>query len=245
MTLTCLVLAGGKGTRMSSYTKSIPKILIPVGGRPFLHHQLDLLQVQGFKRIILSLGYLGSLVVDELHKSPHPDLSIEFMFDGDEPLGTGGAVKLACENLIFENHFFITYGDSYLLIEPRELIASFDELRYEALMSLYSNDNNLDISNAHISTSGEVSYKKNLRDPLSFGYNMIDFGISYVARESIMNAIPSNKESDLAEYFERLSVRRKLQGFVTSQRFYEIGSYAGRDELENYLSLRKGPSDNS
>lgn len=236
MTATCLVLAGGLGTRMSSFTKSMPKILIPVCGRPFLHHQLDLFEQQGFEKVILSLGYLGSMVVDELRKIPHTNLEIDYLFDGDEPLGTGGAVRLACSDFIDDEHFFVTYGDSYLLIDPQDLLKSFDSDRYEALMTIYPNDENLDISNAKISESGSVFYKKNVANPSAEGFNFVDFGLSLVSRHSILNAIPPGKPSDLAQYFEVISSREKLQGFVCAQRFYEIGSHTGRNALEHFLS---------
>jgi len=236
MTLTCLVLAGGLGTRMSSFTSSMPKIMIPVCGRPFLHHQLDLLEQQGFTRVVLSLGYLGSMVVEELISTPHSDFEIDYMFDGDAPLGTGGAVRLACSDFISDDFFFITYGDSYLLIDPKKLMETFDCDHYEAIMALYKNEQNLDVSNAKISESGTVLYKKNVSNPVAECLDYVDFGMSFVSRSSLLANIPSGKASDLAQYFEEVSFRNKLQGFVCPQRFYEIGSHAGRDALEQYLS---------
>jgi MurNAc alpha-1-phosphate uridylyltransferase len=239
MTLTCLVLAGGLGTRMADFTKSIPKILIPVGGRPFLHHQLDLLEQQGFSKVVLALGYLGSMVVEELERHPHPCLQIDFVFDGDIPLGTGGATRSACENNISDKFFFITYGDSYLLFNPRVMVSEFNDTQYEAVMALYSNSENLDRNNARISQDLSVTYKKNVPNPEEFGLNMIDFGISYVSRESIMRVIPADVSYDLAQYFQEISIEQKLQGLISKHRFYEIGSYDGRDELELHLADQK------
>jgi NDP-sugar pyrophosphorylase family protein len=243
MTITCLVLAGGLGTRMADFTKSIPKILIPVGSRPFLHHQLDLLEQQWFSKIVLSLGYLGTMVVEELESHPHPGLQISFIFDGDVPLGTGGAARKACEIDISDQFFFITYGDSYLPFNPQAMVSEFNAQKYEAVMALYSNSENLDKNNARISQDSSVTYIKNVPNPKEFGLNMIDFGISYVSRESILRVVPSNISSDLAEYFQEISTEQKLQGLISKQRFYEIGSYAGRDELESYLSNQKATHD--
>lgn len=236
MTLTCLVLAGGLGTRMSSFTSSMPKIMIPVCGRPFLHHQLDLLEQQGFTKVVLSLGYLGSMVVEELISTPHSNLEIDYMFDGDTPLGTGGAVRLACSDFVSDDFFFITYGDSYLLLDPKKLMESFDCNQYEAIMAIYKNDKNLDVSNARISENGTLLYKKNVSNPAAEGLDFVDFGMSFVSRSSLLANIPSGIPSDLAQYFEEVSHRNKLQGFIWPQRFYEIGSHAGRDALEQFLS---------
>jgi NDP-sugar pyrophosphorylase family protein len=243
MILTCLVLAGGLGTRMADFTKSIPKILIPVGGRPFLHHQLDLLEQQGFSKIVLSLGYLGTMVVEELERHSHPGLQISFIFDGDFPLGTGGAARKACENGILDQFFFITYGDSYLPFNPQAMVSEFNAQKYEAIMALYTNSENLDRNNARISEDFTVTYMKNVSNPEEFGLNVIDFGISYVSRESILRVVPSNTSYDLAQYFQEVSTEKRLQGLISKQRFYEIGSYAGRDELEIHLSNQKATHD--
>jgi NDP-sugar pyrophosphorylase family protein len=64
---------------------------------------------------------------------------------------------------------------------------------------------------------------------------MIDFGISYISRASVLKVIPENQKYDLSKYFEDVSREGRLQGMVTSQRFYEIGSPSGRNELEKLL----------
>jgi len=54
-----VILAGGLGTRMRPLTETIPKPMIPVSGKPFLHHQLELLRRSGFRRVLLLVAYLG------------------------------------------------------------------------------------------------------------------------------------------------------------------------------------------
>jgi NDP-sugar pyrophosphorylase family protein len=221
---------------MAPYTSTMPKILIPVNGRPFIQHQLDLLQSQGFSRVVLSLGYLSDMVVEELRTHPHDQLEILCQLDGDVPLGTGGAVRMACEELIKEDHFFVTFGDSYLIIDPEGLMRAYDPVRFDAIMSLYPNSDNLDVSNARLLDDGAAVYMKNQPDPCAVGLDMVDFGLSYIARESVLRGIPLGQPSDMASFMERLSLQHRLQGWVTEQRFYEIGSHAGRDALEHYLS---------
>ena len=244
MTHSCLVLAGGFGTRMAQYTRNMPKILIPVAGKPFLHHQLRLLQSQGFTRILLSLGYLGSMVEKELQTHPYPGLEIDVFYDGDSALGTGGAARKAAQHHLLDENFFITYGDSYLLIDPAAMVHGYKPRDFEAIMALYPNNEKHDVSNAQIFPDSSVRYEKNLPDPESLGLNMVDFGISYVSRDSVLRRIPTDTNFDLADYFREISELKKLQGFVVSQRFYEIGSHQGRDDLELLLTTRKADHDN-
>jgi len=87
-----LILAGGKGTRMPDNEKDKPKCLVDVAGRPMLAWQIEELHKQGFFNITLALGYKADMVVDWLTKNNHGDIA--YVIE-KEPLGTGGALKLA------------------------------------------------------------------------------------------------------------------------------------------------------
>jgi NDP-sugar pyrophosphorylase family protein len=219
---------------MSAYTKDTPKALIPVAGIPFIHHQLDLLEKQGFTNIVFSIGYLGSQIIEELRLNPHPNISVSFVSDGDVLRGTGGAVRIILETEIFDDYFFVTYGDSYLIFNPAELGKSLDSARFDAIMALYTNKELLEPNNVRFN-NGTASYMKNCSDSELHHLNMIDFGISYISRASVLKVIPENQKYDLSKYFEDVSREGRLQGMVTSQRFYEIGSPSGRNELEKLL----------
>ena len=236
MTQTCIILAGGLGTRMSQYTKKMPKALIPVAGKSFVHHQLDLMEQQGFERIIFSIGYLGDMIVDELTSHPHPNLTIEFIEDGDQLLGTGGAIRRIIEIANLDDFFFVTYGDSYLVVDPLMLIDVFDSKKFDALMTVYPNTDKLDTNNCHVNSDGSVRYIKNASNPETFMLDMVDFGISYISRASLMQVIRLGEVFDLAKYFETISMEGHLQGVIVPNRFYEIGSPTGRDALEMKIS---------
>jgi NDP-sugar pyrophosphorylase family protein len=237
MSKTCLVLAGGLGTRMSRHTKLIPKSMIPVLKRPFLHFQLDLLELQGFKKVIFLVGYRGEQMVDELSSKPHRNLNVQFLSDGESLLGTGGSLRRALELENVENEFFVTYGDSYLRTNPALISESFNRKTFSACMTLYNNLEKLDTNNAHLNQDGSVLYKKNAPDAETLGLDKVDFGMSLLTKDSVLNTIPKNISFDLATYFEILAKQGKLQGYVESNRFYEIGSEKGLSDFEEYVRL--------
>ena len=86
----CVVLAGGKGTRLRSVVSDLPKCMAPVAGRPFLAWLLDDLREAGFDHIILSLGYKHEAAEAWVATRPDRD-SITYVVE-EEPLGTGGGV---------------------------------------------------------------------------------------------------------------------------------------------------------
>ena len=88
-----IILAGGLGTRLRGEVKDAPKSMAPVNGRPFLEYQLQQIHAAGLKRVILSTGYLGEQV-QAYFGNRFMDMDILYSHE-KEPLGTGGAIKLA------------------------------------------------------------------------------------------------------------------------------------------------------
>lgn len=103
-----LILCGGKGTRLRSVVSGRPKVLAEIGDRPFLDILIEDLLRAGFKRIVLSVGYLKEQVKDKYASRG------VFFAEEESPLGTGGAVKNA-EHFMTSDHFLVMNGDSLIL----------------------------------------------------------------------------------------------------------------------------------
>src|SRR5947209_20235999 len=91
----CVILSGGRGTRMRPFTATAPKCLIPVNGLPFLDHQLALVSGWGFRRVVLSIGHRGDMVRAHAGDGRRFGLDIAYVDEGDRLRGTGGALRLA------------------------------------------------------------------------------------------------------------------------------------------------------
>lgn len=92
------VLAGGLGTRIRAVLGDVPKVLAPVGGRPFLDHLLDWLRGQGVRRVVLCLGHLAGRVEAHLAANPPDGIEVATVVE-PEPLGTAGALRFARPHL--------------------------------------------------------------------------------------------------------------------------------------------------
>src|SRR5271163_370338 len=106
------ILAGGLATRMRPVTERIPKSMIEVAGRPFIEHQLELLQAENVKNVVLCVGHLGEMIQAHIGDGKRFGLSVSYSFDGERLLGTGGALRRALP--LLGHDFFVLYGDSYL-----------------------------------------------------------------------------------------------------------------------------------
>jgi NDP-sugar pyrophosphorylase family protein len=222
------ILAGGLATRLRPITEKIPKSLVPVAGRPFLAHQLEMLHARGVRRAVLCIGYLGEMIQRDFGAAAF-GIQLEYSFDGPKLLGTGGAIKRALPLLGPE--FFILYGDSYLPIEYAPIVTTFRQSGKAGLMSVYHNEGKYDTSNV-VFQNGEIAvYDKKARLP---EMHHIDYGLS-LFKSSVFDQYGGDQVFDLAEVMTRLVREKQLAGYEVRERFYEIGSPAGLAELESLL----------
>jgi NDP-sugar pyrophosphorylase family protein len=230
------ILAGGLATRLRPITERIPKVLLPVAGKPFLAHQLALLRRQGIARAVLCLGHLGDMVSRDFGDGSAHGVKLEYSFDGPVLLGTGGALKRALP--LLGKEFFVLYGDSYLPIDFQPVADFFERSGKLGLMTVYQNEGRYDTSNV-VFGDGEIKvYDKKNKLP---EMHHIDYGLS-LFKSSAFDEWPAEKPFDLADVMQRLVARKQLAGYEVSERFYEIGSHAGLAELEQLLTRNPASS---
>ncbi len=222
------ILAGGLATRLRPTTEKIPKSLVMVAGRPFLGHQLELLYTRGIRRAVLCVGYLGEMIQRKFGSEAF-GVKLDYSFDGEKLLGTGGAIKRALPKLGGE--FFVLYGDSYLPIPYAPVADAFHRSGKLGLMTVYRNEGQYDPSNIVFRDGEIVVYDKKAKLP---EMRHIDYGLSLV-RSSVFDAYAANQAFDLAEVMGKLVREKELAGYEVLERFYEMGSLAGLTELESLL----------
>lgn len=226
-----VILAGGLATRMQPLTLTTPKCMLEVAGRPFIAWQLEAIAGSGFDRVLLCVGHLSRYVRQFVGDGSHFDLRVEYVEDGPVLLGTAGALRHAVDHL--EPTFLVTYGDSYLFFDYslplRDLDAHPDAL---GCMSVFENKGQWDASNTRVEGDRVVSYEKGSQDPRA---TFIDYGAMALRRE-VVAALPPGEQIGLNVVQADLAARGRLRACFASERFYEIGSAAGLEDLERRLS---------
>lgn len=232
----CVILAGGLGTRMREVAGSQPKALLPVCGRPFVDHQLELLAAGGVEQVVLCIGYGGSALQAHVGDGAAFGLDVRYVDEGDDLRGTAGALRLALDQGVLGEAFGVLYGDSYLPIELRPVWDTFRASGRPALMTVYRNDDRWDVSNAVFAADRVVLYDKHGTDPSTAQRRWIDYGLSVLSAQVIAERVPSGEVADLAELYHDLSVEGELAGLEVEERFYEVGSPEGLAELEGFIA---------
>ena len=114
-----VLLAGGLATRLHPITQTIPKSLVMVAGKPFLQHQLELLNKNGITKVVLCVGHLGDMI-EKMFGNKFLNITLTYSYDGDTLLGTGGAINKTIDTL--GDRFAVLYGDSYLPIDYAKIV---------------------------------------------------------------------------------------------------------------------------
>ena len=224
-----VLLAGGLATRLKPITEKVPKSMLDVAGKPFISHQLELLNSKGVGHVVMCVGHLGEMIEDKIKDGKEFGLKVAFSYDGDKLLGTGGAIKKAEAKL--PEAFFVMYGDSYLDIDYLEVQEAYMASGKDGLMTVYRNDGKWDASNVIFTNGNLVKYSKRHR---SGGMDYIDYGLGILSKKALEN-YEQGTVFDLADVYERLSEEGQLHGHEVFNRFYEIGSKEGLEEVVKLL----------
>jgi NDP-sugar pyrophosphorylase family protein len=223
-----VIIAGGLGSRLGKLTQKVPKALIKIDKKPFIYYQLNQLSKQGFKKVVICVGYFGDKIKKYVGSGKKFNLNIKYSHENKKLLGTAGCIRKAIP--LLEDNFFVTYGDTYLPVNFKNIQKSFEKQNAKALITVYKNYNKLASSNVCFKGKN-IFYQKNSK---SKKMNFIEYGVSIFSKEIFIESKFKNL-SDLSDMLSFLSKIKKLKHHVVKKRFYEIGSNAGLKETKNYL----------
>lgn len=109
-----VILSAGMGTRLRPLTDTMPKAMIPIGGRPLLEHNIDQFKKHGVSEFFINLHYLPDVIKDYFGDGSKLGVKISYHFE-PELLGTAGGIKNFEPQL--DGEFFAMYGDIFSLMD--------------------------------------------------------------------------------------------------------------------------------
>jgi N-acetyl-alpha-D-muramate 1-phosphate uridylyltransferase len=232
VTLPIAILAGGLATRLRPLTESIPKSLLDIQGQPFVFRQLSCLARRGVRRVVLCLGFLGEMVREAVGDGSRWDMEVEYSFDGETLRGTAGALRAALP--LLGRRFLVLYGDSYLECDYAAVEGAFLSGGTRGIMTVYENTDRWDRSNVQLRDGRIAIYDKKVHTP---GMRHIDYGLGGLTEDALRG---EPAPADLAAVYQDLVARGELAAFEVKERFYEIGSPAGLEEMRRYFAEKEG-----
>ncbi|NVM16600.1 MAG: NTP transferase domain-containing protein [Candidatus Lokiarchaeota archaeon] len=225
-----VIIAAGKGKRLNPITSTIPKPMIPIGGKPLLEHSILCLKEVGITEILIIVGYREDLIKnyfgDGLNKF---NVKIEYISQR-EHLGTAHAVGFA-KDFVGEDNFLLMYGD--LITDPKvykEILIKYERDLTEGLISLFEVSNSQEYGIISLDSGG---YVKDITEKPSLDLNLgclANAGI-FIFSPLIFEAIEKTQLSVRKEYEFTDSMRvlindlnGKIKGYVIKDSFWsDIG----------------------
>jgi len=230
-----VILAGGLGTRLKPLTERVPKVMLPVNGKPFLLHLLQLLKSQELNDIILCIGYLGEQIKNFFQDGDSLKTRIRYSEEKEGLLGTGGSLKQA--QILLDENFFVINGDTYLPIDYGEVERAFIRCSKKALMVVYDNKEDTGVrSNVELDDdSMVVRHDKENIDP---NLKYVEAGVLVLRQEALALIKEGHLISLEKGLYPTLIQQRELAAYITTQRFYDIGTPEQLKILEEFLKRR-------
>lgn len=208
-----IVLAGGLGTRLRSVVADLPKPMAPINDKPFLEYILKYLKKNGVNRVILSVGYKWE-TIKEHFGDRYEDMELIYSVE-DEPLGTGGAIKKAMENIKNENVFIIN-GDTFFDVNLMNLYLKEDSKILLCLKQMKEFDRYGCVEsdeNGYVSDFTEKEYRE---------IGNINGGI-YLANKDIFDNFKLEEKFSFEDFMQKNYKQLNISSEIFKDYFIDIG----------------------
>lgn len=189
-----VIMAGGKGTRITSVASDIPKPMILIEGKPVLEHEIECLRKQGFTDLILTVSHLGNIIMDYFGDGSKFGVHIEYYFE-KEPLGNAGALFKIKDQLT--DDFLLLNADAMFDVDFNRFVAYHKQ--HNGLVTLFTHpnshpyDSGLIVSNASCQVEQWLA-KEDVRP--TYYKNRINAGLHVINKE-VLNQTINTKKIDL------------------------------------------------
>ena len=224
----CMIMAGGKGKRLSPLTNSVPKPMLKLGGIPIIEHNINNLISYGIKKIYISLNYLGSQIEEYFGDGSSKGISIEYIWE-DKFLGTAGALSLVKE--FKSDNILLMNSDLFTNVNFEDLFLKLTQSNAD--MAISSTNYKVDIPFAIFETKQDkiISFK----EKPSYDYYS-NAGI-YLLTKKLINDIPKNKFFDITDLMDLVLkkggnlVYKPISGY-----WIDIGSKSDYDRAKEFIN---------
>jgi D-glycero-alpha-D-manno-heptose 1-phosphate guanylyltransferase len=214
-----IILAGGFGTRLRTVVNDVPKPMAPVNGKPFLHYLFEYLKKYGVEKAILSVGYLAEKVETHFGKD-YLGITIEYAYE-NEPLGTGGGIRLAMEKCKGA-HVLILNGDTFFDVPLDEFSNQHLGGSSDATLALRKVNDGSRYGTIALEGKRVAAFQE--KNVAQKGESLINGGVYAIRRKTLMGLTEANMSFSIEQdFFAKYADKLWLQAFTCEGYFIDIG----------------------
>ena len=220
-----IILAGGQGTRLYPLTKKIPKLLIRIGNKPIIEHQILLLKRHGIKEIWILLGHFGEQIEEYLGNGKKWKVVIRYCQE-EKPLGTAGTLR-QLENNIKED-FLVLSGDVMLDIDIRRFINWHRRKRGSiATLAVHPSDHPFDSDLVETDINGRITSLLKRPHPSGRFFHNLSIASAFIFSPKVFNYIPLGEKSDFEKNIlpKILKSKGKVYAYKTPEYLKDMGTH--------------------
>ncbi|MCH9024902.1 MAG: NTP transferase domain-containing protein [candidate division Zixibacteria bacterium] len=223
--ITAVVLAGGKGTRLMPETDETPKPLMPVGGRPVVEILLKQMQRTGVKTIRMAVNHLAEKIESALGDGSKLGLQISYSHE-EKPLSTVGPLKLI-NNL--PEHFIVANADVITDLNFEKLFKQHLESKSDLTIASYERHSQADYGVLSVDESGQVV---GFNEKPVFNF-IVSMGI-YVFSKKILDFVPADTAYGFDSLmYELLDKGAAINSYPYDGYWLDIGRHDDYDRANN------------
>lgn len=226
------ILAGGMGTRLRERSGDLPKPMVPVLGKPVLHHQIELCRKHGFTDIALLVQHRHEKISEYFGNGSPFGVTLSYAIEVD-PRGTAGALRDALP--LLADRFLLLYGDTFMDVDLRKLWMAHEYSGAVGTLFLHPNDHPQDSDLVDIDADGVV--RAILAYPHPEGRevrNLVNAALYVLERAGLDDVTPAEGKADIAKHmFPRmLDLGLPLNGYVSPEYIKDMGTPERLDKVE-------------
>ena len=226
-----VILAGGFGTRLSEYTDSIPKPMVPIGNKPIIEHIMGIYASYGHKEFYVALGYKGD-VIRKYFKNFKKDWKVNLIDTGSDTF-TGGRLK-RLEKYLSKENFLLTYGDGLSNIDINKLI-KFHEA-HKKIVTISAVRPPARFGSLNLKGSEVLKFKEKTQ----LGDSWINGGF-FVINPKFFNFLQDDKTVLEAAPLEKVTELKQIRAFKHEGFWQCMDHKMDKDLLEQMYKKKKAP----
>lgn len=225
-----IILAGGFGTRLSEYTDTIPKPMVPIGGKPIIEHIMNIYSKFGHKEFYIALGYKGEVIKNYFKNFKNKSWEINLIDTGSDTL-TGGRLK-RMEKYLFNETFLMTYGDGISDIDINELIKFHKD--HKKMVTISAVRPPARFGSLSLNGSNVIKFKEKKQ----LGESWINGGF-FVMNPGFLNFLTGDKTVLEKEPLEKVTELKELKAFKHEGFWQCMDHKLDKDYLDQLIIEKK------
>jgi histidinol-phosphate phosphatase family protein len=228
-----VILCGGLGTRLRPLTNHLPKPMVIVNGRPFLHSLLEQLSGQGLSHFVLLIGYFGEKVSEYFGDGSQFGWSISYSM-GPVEWDTGRRVWEARDYL--EAQFLLLYSDNFIQFNVLKLMKLYQKLATPISLILAPKLN----GNIKVLEDGRIeAYDKNRNGE---GFDFVEVGYMIIERDEVLRDFPNYQDFpdfSFSTVLQKMAQQQKIAGLIVRDAYHSISDPDRLALMNDYLTPKK------